>query len=231
MVKQLITELLFLTHLKMAFIMGIVIHTEENMCFVKICRDMNDKMDLDRYSPLHDPPRHRKLLNTAPCPPPWEMSLLFSTSLCLDCSERIYILLRCLQEWNMEVDCENFLSCEDCISCDICASNMPTNETTSGENLHTTITTKTGDKETDTVLLWISVSIIMAAFCTIIITLVIILRYDRKRATNGKRLENMVFKAETQVALLKEESVELPENKTDADKLLKELRLKNNMRQ
>ena len=62
----------------------------------------------------------QRLLETAPCPPPWQMSLIFSSSICLNCKQRIDVLYRCLKEWNIEMDCENILDCDDCVSCNIC---------------------------------------------------------------------------------------------------------------
>jgi hypothetical protein len=48
------------------------------------------------------------------------MSLIFSSTICLDCKQRIDVLYRCLKEWNIEMDCENILDCDDCVSCKIC---------------------------------------------------------------------------------------------------------------
>lgn len=63
---------------------------------------------------------NQRLIETAPCPPPWQMSLIFSPTICLDCKQRIDVLYRCLKEWNIEMDCENILDCDDCVSCNIC---------------------------------------------------------------------------------------------------------------
>jgi hypothetical protein len=46
---------------------------------------------------------NQRLIETAPCPPPWQMSLIFSSTICLDCKQRIDVLYRCLKEWNTKI--------------------------------------------------------------------------------------------------------------------------------
>ncbi|VDI66428.1 Hypothetical predicted protein [Mytilus galloprovincialis] len=122
MVLSFVCKILVIVYVTMAN--GIIQKTDDNLeiCSNSQCEAMAQDLQLSQSE--------ADMLHTAPCPPPWDMSPLFSPTLCLNCAQRIQILHKCLKEWNITIDCENIVSCEDCISCNICdtSSSIDNNE-------------------------------------------------------------------------------------------------------
>lgn len=201
---------------------GIIQRTDDDLeiCSDSRCKDMVQDLQLSETE--------ADILHTAPCPPPWDMSLLFSSTICLDCVQRIQLLHKCLKEWNITIDCENILNCEDCISCDIC----DTGSDTDNKEIALNETTRENDKikknenftvEVEVVVVTVSVILSVTAVCTV--TVFIVFKKRRKQSRLNLRQPNkgdLVLNIETKIPFVNDEKKEEIEKMNVSDKLLNE---------
>ncbi|XP_052105108.1 uncharacterized protein LOC127738069 [Mytilus californianus] len=170
------------------------------------------------------------ILHTAPCPPSWDMSLLFSFTICLDCEQRIQLLYKCLKEWNITIDCENILNCDDCISCDICGTGSDTdnkeialNETTWENDKIEKNENFTVEVEVEVVTVSVILSVTAVTVCTV--TVFIVCKKRRKQSRLKLRQPNKrdrILNKETKITLVKDEKEDEIEKMNVSDKLLNE---------
>ncbi|XP_063429240.1 uncharacterized protein LOC134712044 isoform X2 [Mytilus trossulus] len=163
---------------------GIIQKTDDNL---EICSNSCETMVQD----LQLSQSEADILHSAPCPPPWDMSLLFSSTIrCLDCAQRVQILQKCLKEWNITIDCENIISCEDCISCDVCNNDSSTdnNETALDETTKENGIVKQNDN--DTVNVKMIVLIVMVTLTTCSLFPIAFMVYKQRRRRQRRSINN-----------------------------------------
>ncbi|VDI66429.1 Hypothetical predicted protein [Mytilus galloprovincialis] len=201
---------------------GIIQKTDDNLeiCSNSQCEAMAQDLQLSQSE--------ADMLHTAPCPPPWDMSPLFSPTLCLNCAQRIQILHKCLKEWNITIDCENIVSCEDCISCNICdtSSSIDNNEIALDETTKENGIVKQNDNATVNVeFIVVIIVMVLVATCSLLFAFKVYKNMRHRQRRSIKRKSNkkdMITNVETEDALVNDTREEEVEKMTVSNQLLYE---------
>lgn len=126
-------------------------------------------------------------LDSVPCPPPWDISLLFSAAGCLNCDQKLQVLYKCLGEWSLNLDCEQILNCSECTRCGLCEVEVAEEVIVVSLPVSTDPTDKVDDSDDEDVTTLILLVVMSCVGSVIVLSTMMVAVWRRRQRMNMDR--------------------------------------------